>query len=81
MPRPLGVPIGVCEDLGGILGGGVPVYCARSIRAVRDPDTLGLPPKTSGVGRGLLMFMGFVGVGRLAIVVKKSDEKMRDGSG
>ena len=75
MPRPLGVPIGVCEDLGGILGGGVPVYCARSILAVGDPDTLELPPKASSVGRGLPMFMGFVGVGRLAMVVEKSDEK------
>ena len=82
MPRPPGVPTGVCENLGGILGGGVPVYWALSIRAVGDPDTLGLSPKASGVGRGLPMFMGFVGVGRLAIVVEKSDEKNeRDESG
>ena len=69
IPKPLGVPIGVCEDLVGMLGGGgVPVYCARNIRADGDPDTLGLPSSTSGVWRKLPMFIGFVGVIRFDIL-------------
>ena len=59
-PSPLGVPYGVWEDLGGMLGGGgVPVNCARSCRALGDPDMLGLSlANSAGVCRGLCMFMG-----------------------
>ena len=44
--------------------GGVPVYCARSMRGMGEPDMLGLPEANSGtLGLGLEMLTGFEGVG------------------
>ena len=53
--------MGVALD--GILGGGgVPAYCARSIRKLGDPDKLGLPlVKSAGAWAGPPMLTGFDG--------------------
>lgn len=77
IPNPLGVPIGV--PLNGIFGGGgVPEYCARSIRRLGDPDMLGLPlAKSAEASFGPPISTGFDGVS----LFDDGEDMAKDGGG